>query len=154
MTDNNENNAELPSIMIRNQYTKDLSLEIPFAPEIFEELTKGPDTDIKVNVEANHVKENLFSVELQVNIDAQINGKKLFVLELVYGGVVALNVPKEHVEPVLLVEIPRLLFPYVRSIVTSTLVEGGLPPLMLNPIDFVTMYNARAPQEPISETKN
>ncbi|MDD4556014.1 MAG: protein-export chaperone SecB [Alphaproteobacteria bacterium] len=151
MTEKKESQAELPSIMVRNQYIKDLSLEIPYAPEIFEEVNQGPETDIKINVEANHIKENLFNVELQMSIDADIKKKKLFVLELTYAGVVAINVPQEHLEPVLLIEIPRLLFPYVRSVVTNTLVSGGLPPLMLNPIDFVAMYNAR---EQAPEAKN
>ncbi|MFV0625934.1 MAG: protein-export chaperone SecB [Alphaproteobacteria bacterium] len=155
MTDKEKTNAELPSILIRNQYIKDLSLEIPFAPEIFDEVSTNPETDIRINVEANHVKENLFEVALQVNIEANIKEKKLFVLELSYASVVAVNVPQEHLEPVLLIEIPRLLFPYVRSIVTNTLVDGGLPPLMLTPIDFVAMFNARAEkQEPASDVKN
>ena len=76
-------------------------------------------------------------------MDGDVNEKKLFILELVYAAVVSLNVPQEHVEPVLLVEIPRMIFPFARSIITNNLVEGGLPPFMLNPIDFVAMYQAR-----------
>ena len=72
-----------------------------------------------------------------------ITGQPLFLLELDYACVASLNIPKEHIEPVLLIEIPRLLFPYARNIVTNTLVNGGLPPFMLNPIDFVAMYQKR-----------
>ena len=82
-----------------------------------------------------------------MEMDGDVNGKKLFILELKYAAVVGLNVPEEHVEPVLLVEIPRMIFPFARSIVTNTLVEGGLPPFMLNPIDFVAMYQNRKQAE-------
>ncbi len=138
----NENNPQ-PAIMINTQYIKDLSLEIPFAPEIFRELTEAPHVDIHVDVDAQHMHDNYFNVNLSVKMDGSIKGKKLFILELLYAAVVSLNVPQEHVEPVLLVEIPRLLFPFARNVVTNCLVEGGLPPFMINPIDFAGMYHQR-----------
>lgn len=145
----NTKQAEMkPSIMINNQYIKDLSLEIPFAPEIFNEINTNPEMDIKIDVDAKHLSENFFNVEIKLAMNASIKDKKLFVLELNYASVATLNVPKEHLEPVLLIEIPHLMFPFVRSIVTNTLVDGGLPPFMLNPIDFAGMYAAR------KETKN
>lgn len=76
-------------------------------------------------------------------MDGDVNHQKLFILELTYSAVVALNVPAEHLEPVLMIEIPRLIFPFARNVVTNCLVEGRPPPFMINPIDFVTMYNNR-----------
>ena len=138
---------QMPPIVINTQYIKDLSLEIPNAPEIFRELNQAPDVKINVDVNAKLLEENFFNVELTMEMDGDVNGKKLFILELKYAAVVGLNVPEEHVEPVLLVEIPRMIFPFARSIVTNTLVEGGLPPFMLNPIDFVAMYQNRKQAE-------
>ena len=140
---NNQENANVPAIVINTQYVKDLSLEIPFAPEIFREINSAPKMDINVDVKAEHLHDNFFNVSLSIKMDGVVNEKKLFILELVYAAVVSLNVPQEHVEPVLLVEIPRMIFPFARSIITNNLGEGGLPPFMLNPIDFVAMYQAR-----------
>lgn len=143
----NANQQALPPIVINAQYIKDLSLEIPNAPEIFKEMNRAPDVKINVDVSAKHLENNFFNVELSLEMDGDIGGKKLFILELKYAAVVGLNVPEEHVEPVLLVEIPRMIFPFARSIVTNCLVEGGLPPFMLNPIDFVAMYQRRKQAE-------
>ena len=105
----NENNPQ-PAIMVNTQYIKDLSLEIPHAPEIFRELTEAPKVDIHVDVDAQKLHDNFYNVSLSFKMDGDIKDKKLFILELVYSAVVALNVPEEHLEPVLLIEIPRLIF--------------------------------------------
>ena len=141
MNDNNQKNA-LPPITINAQFIKDLSLEIPYAPEIFKEMTSQPGLKLDVAIESKKIDEH-YNVILKININSDINDKKLFVLELSYGALVTLNVPEEHIEPVIAVEIPRLLFPFARNIITQCLTEGGLPPLMLNPIDFAAMYMAR-----------
>lgn len=145
--ENNSTEQQAPAIIINTQYIKDLSLEIPFAPEIFKELTSAPEVNINVDVNANNLENNIFNVMLNVSMDGNVNDKKLFILELEYACVVTLNVPQEHLEPVLLIEIPRMLFPFARSIITNTLVDGGLPPFMINPIDFVTMFNNRKPTQ-------
>ena len=141
MNNNNQKNA-LPPITINAQFIKDLSLEIPYAPEIFKEMTSQPGLKLDVAIESKKIDEH-YNVILKININSDINDKKLFVLELSYGALVTLNVPEEHIEPVIAVEIPRLLFPFARNIITQCLTEGGLPPLMLNPIDFAAMYMAR-----------
>ena len=139
----NGGQQQMPPIMINTQYIRDLSLEIPHAPEIFRNLNATPNININVDVNANHLHDNFFNVELSIAMDGDVKDQKLFILELKYAAVVSLNVPEEHVEPVLLVEIPRMLFPFARSVVTHCLVEGGLPPFMLNQIDFVAMYQNR-----------
>ena len=132
-----------PAILINTQYIKDLSLEIPHAPEIFKEIKSAPEVQINVEVGYQTLENNFYNVELKLNMDGDVNHQKLFILELTYSAVVALNVPTERLEPVLMIEIPRLIFPFARNVVTNCLVEGGLPPFMINPIDFVTMYNNR-----------
>ena len=136
----NQSSQPNPPIIINNQYIKDLSLEIPHAPEIFRQLKDNPDIKIDVNVNANHMHDNFFNVSLLFKINGIVDNQPFFILEMEYAGVVSLNVPEEHVEPILLIEIPRLFFPFARNIITNTLQNAGLPPLMLNPIDFAAMY--------------
>ena len=142
MSDNQNNNTEqnnLPPVLIHTQYIKDMSLEIPNAPEIFRELTSAPKIDIQVEVNAHHLHDNFHNVSLKYTLNGNINDKKLFILELEYAAVVSLSVPEEHIKPVLMVEIPRMLFPFIRSIVANIMIDGGLPPIMLTPIDFAAM---------------
>ena len=141
-----ENQPQMPPIVINNQYIGDLSLEIPHAPEIFRDLTQPPEIHVNVDVNATYMHDNFFNVSLNIKLDGDINEKKLFILDLEYDAIVSLDIPKEHVEPVLMVEIPRMMFPFARNIVTNCLTEGGLPPLMLNPIDFMAMYQNRQKQ--------
>ena len=138
---------ELPPIQVRAQYIKDLSFEVPNAPAIFVDLqTVQPEIGVKVNIHANPIQGNTFEVSLQLNIDAKLGEKTAFLLELVYGGVFTLNVPNDHIQPMLLIECPRLLFPFARNIVSDTTRDGGFPPMLLQPIDFVSLFRARLEQ--------
>ncbi len=139
----NENKQQLPAIVINNQYIKDFSLEIPYAPEIFKEIKKNPEVSVDVNVDVKSLEDNYFNVDLLFSINGDAESKKFFIIELTYSAVVQLNVPQEHVEPVLMIEIPRMLFPFARQIITTSLTEAGLPPFMLNPIDFALLYQAK-----------
>ena len=145
MNDNQANTQQdkLPPILIHTQYIKDMSLEIPHAPEIFRELNSAPKIDVQVQVNARHMHDQFHNVSLSYTLNGEINGKPLFVLELEYASVVSLNIPEEHIKPVLMVEIPRMLFPFVRSIVANAMIDAGLPPVMLNPIDFAAMLENR-----------
>ncbi len=140
--------APRPPVMVRHQYIRDLSLEIPHAPEIFREDRGEPKINITVDINARHLEENLFAVEQVFHIEGDVQDKKLFILEMTYGGVAELNVPQEHVEPVLMIEVPHLMFPFARQAISNVMGSGGLPPLMLNPIDFAGMYQARRAQKP------
>jgi len=142
MNDNQKKDStqQLP-IVIHTQYIKDLSLEIPHAPEIFRELTMAPSVDVQVEVNANKMHDNFNNVSLTYRLNGNLNDKKLFILELEYAAVVAVNVPEEHVKPVLMVEIPRMMFPFVRSIVANAMIDAGLPPVMLNPVDFAAILH-------------
>ena len=136
---------KLPPIVIQNQYIKDLSMEIPHAPEIFKKMQgQNPQVNVEVNVEAKKLPEDhVFNAVLNIAINGDIENEKAFILELSYAAVVSLNVPEEHLEPVLMVEIPHMLYPFARQIIAQTMSNAGLPPLLLNPIDFMAMYQAK-----------
>lgn len=138
-----EVNMEQPPIIINSQYIKDLSLEIPHAPEIFSKMSQKPELKVEMSVQSQKLANNNYNVCLNIALNGDIESEKLFILELSYAAVVTLNVPAEHLEPVLAVEIPRILFPFARNMVTQCLVEGGLPPFMLAPVDFAALYVAR-----------
>lgn len=147
MTENTAQNV--PNIQINAQYIKDLSFEAPSMPQILSEITSAPTISVNVDIQVNKTaQENMFTVELNAKAAAQTSDSKkaVFICELTYGALVTLNVPQEHLEPVLLVEVPHLLFPYARAIIANTTREAGLPPLQVNPIDFAGLYQARIQQ--------
>ena len=117
----NDNKQHQPAIVVNSQYIKDFSLEIPYAPEIFKEIKKNPDVHVDVEVNTRALEENYHNVDLSFTINGDAEDKKFFIIELTYSAVVQLNVPQEHVEPVLMVEIPRLLFPFARQVITTSL---------------------------------
>lgn len=143
-TPNAENGAEQkndPPLTVNAQYIKDLSFEAPTTPGIFGILAeKNPDISINVDVNAQPLNNNIFEVVLVMKAECKAEDKTAFILELVYGGVFTLNVPEEHQSAMLLIECPRLLFPYARNIISDVTRDGGFPPLMLGPVDFVAMY--------------
>lgn len=151
---NEANNQAQPAIMIRNQYIKDMSLEIPFAPAIFKEVNNNqPEIHVDMGMKSDVQEDGSYVVSLETKMDADVNGKKLFILELTYCSNLILNVPEEHKEPILMIELPRLMFPFVRSIVATSLANAGLPPLMLNPIDFAAMYQDKKAKEAATAEK-
>ncbi len=138
-------NQQQPAIVIQSQYIKDLSMEIPHAPVIFKKLQKAnPNVGVEVDVQAQKLEEDkVFNVILNIRINGDAEDEKAFILELSYGAVVSLNVPQEHEEPILMIEIPHMIYPYARQIVSTTMSSAGLPPIMLNPLDFMAMFNAK-----------
>jgi preprotein translocase subunit SecB len=132
-------------LVLNLQYTKDLSFEVPGAPEIFATLREQPRVDLQLDVQARPIEEggNVYEVSLQIRADAQADMKPCFIAELVYCGIFTVSVPQEHLEPVLLVECPRLLFPFARNILADVTRDGGFPPVMLAPIDFVALWQSR-----------
>ena len=131
------------SLALNSQYIKDLSLEIPHAPQIFKKLTQQPSLKVDVNVETQNIEPNSYTVDVNFTINADVEAEKLFILELTYSAFVTLVAPEEHIEPILNIEIPRLTFPFARNIIAQCLMESGLPPIMMNPIDFAALYAAR-----------
>lgn len=129
-----------PHFGLNAQYTKDLSFEHPMAPRTFS-VQAAPQISVNVGTAAERVNDNLFEVTLRILCEAKHGEEVAFVVDLHYAGLFTLaNIPPEHVEPLLLVEAPRLLFPFARRIVADATRDGGMPPLMLDPIDFVQQY--------------
>lgn len=144
---NAQEQAEPPRLMIQTQYTKDLSFENPRAPLTLDQSQQRPEIAVRVDVRAQPIQDSRYEVVIQLNIDAKVGEEAVFVLELSYGGVFQLlNIPQDSLQPLLLVECPRLLFPFARRIVADATRDGGFPPLMIDPIDFVALYRRRQEQ--------
>ncbi len=134
-----------PPIVVNAQYVKDLSFEVPGAPMIFARMQEAPpNINVNIDVRANPVDGNMFEVELAIHATCESANERAFILELLYAGLFTINVPQEHRSAVLLIECPRLLFPFARNILADVSRDGGFPPLMLGPVDFVQMYQAQA----------
>ena len=134
--------AEATPIELLAQYVKDLSFEAPHTPQIFQDLRETPpDIPVEIECESEELKENQHEVSIKLHIEATIGEKTVFILEIVYAGVIKLgDLPKKHIKPMLLIETPRLLFPFARKIVADITVQGGFPPLMLQIVDFQDIY--------------
>ena len=171
-------NPPIQPLVVNAQYVKDLSFEVPNAPEIFSTLKSQPNVNINLDVQARRLNDgqDIFEVTLQIKAEAMEaaptlnggsnggtngntsggaangagpDGKPVFIAELSFCGVFTLNgVPAESVEPILLVECPRLLFPYARNILADVTRDGGFPPVLLQPIDFVALWQSRRAQAP------
>lgn len=129
-----------PHFGLNAQYTKDLSFEHPMAPRTFS-MQAAPQISVNVGTSAERVNDSLFEVTLRILCEARHGEEIGFLVDLHYAGLFTLaNIPAEHVEPLLLVEAPRLLFPFARRIVADATRDGGMPPLMLDPIDFLQQY--------------
>jgi preprotein translocase subunit SecB len=136
--------ATQPRLMIQTQYVKDLSFENPRAPTSLGAGQARPEISVRVDVRAQPLSAERYEVVLDLNLEAKSGGETAFVLELTYGGVFGLlNIPKDSLQPILLIECPRLLFPFARRIVADVSRDGGFPPLMIDPIDFVAVYRQR-----------
>lgn len=136
--------TETPPLVVNGQYVKDLSFEVPGAPGIYAEMHgQNPEIPIHVDVGVQLLREHSYEVTLALKVEANLTGKPVFIAELAYAGVFTLNVPAEHTQPMLLVECPRLLFPFARAIIADLTRDGGFPPLMIQPIDFVQLYRQR-----------
>ncbi|GAA0641345.1 protein-export chaperone SecB [Brevundimonas lenta] len=136
-----------PGFRIVAQYVKDLSFENPKAPDSLR-IDGRPAIDLGVEMNAQGRKDGLFEVDLRLTIKATTDAMTVFNVELLYGGLFALyGVPEQDIEPLLLIECPRYLFPFAREIVARATSDGGFyPPFMLDPIDFGAIYLARQQQ--------
>mgnify|MGYP001045226258 FL=1 len=144
MTDTNAAPAQAaapPQLGVLTQYIKDLSFENPNAPASLSQQDKQPEISIQINVGATNLGGTDFEVLLAIEGKAASNDKVLFAFELAYAGVFRIeNVPQDSLHPFVMIECPRLLFPFAREIVATATRNGGFPPLMLDPVDFVSLY--------------
>ena len=142
-----------PGIHVLGQYIKDLSFENPSAPRSLRASDKAPSLDVNVNVNARPQSQTDFEIELKLDARAARGDEVLFIVEVTYAGLFQIrNVPPEHIQPLVLIECPRLLFPFARQIIADATRQGGFPPLMIDPVDFTALYRRRiaemGPQQP------
>jgi preprotein translocase subunit SecB len=136
-------------LIINAQYIKDLSFENPHSPASLRQQTAQPSVEINVDVKAQGLGPDNYEVVLTIKATAKTQDETLFIIELAYAAIVtAHNVPPEMVSPIMLVETPRLIFPFARNIVAETTRDGGFPPLMINPIDFGELLRRNATAAP------
>ncbi len=133
--------AQQIPIVVNTQYVKDLSFENPNAPQSLVPQAAQPNIEVNVNVQARGLGPNVYEVTLSITCTAKHEAITAFIAEVAYAGVFTLNgVPQESVHPVLLIECPRLLFPFARALVANATRDGGFLPLMIQPIDFLDLY--------------
>jgi preprotein translocase subunit SecB len=142
------NQAPPPPLVQNALYVKDLSFEVPGAPDIYLTMRQAPQIQLNLDVQARRVNDqNLFEVVLTIGATAKVGEATAFVAELVHGGLWTLNgIPAEATERVLLVDCPSLMFPFARAILADVTREGGFPPVLLAPIDFLALYDQRRAQ--------
>jgi preprotein translocase subunit SecB len=153
-----QSQATMVPLRFLGQYIRDLSFEVPHAPEIFNDVRRqAPEIPASFDIAARHVIGSTFEVDMSVNLRASVGEKPAFILELVYSAMVDVDfraVPEDQIHPVLLIEIPRHLFPFVRQVVGDMTVGGGFPPLMLQMIDFVDLYRRKFGDQPQTLPRN
>jgi preprotein translocase subunit SecB len=132
-----------PQIATLAQYIKDLSVENPSSPQVFQWQVQ-PSLDVQFHLNAEKVADEVHEVGLKIEVTARSDNGVHFVVDLSYAGLFGLrNIPEEALGPILLVEAPRLLFPFARQIIADAVANTGSPPLLLDPIDFTATYMAQ-----------
>ena|SRR5579872_5048372 len=133
-----------PQLNVVAQYVKDLSFENPNAPQSLTPTAQQPQISIQINVNGRPMQGNDVEVTLKLEGKAETDGKLLFRFDLEFAGIFRIqNVPPESMNPVVLIECPRLLFPFAREVIATAVRNGGFPPLLLDPVDFVSLYRQR-----------
>jgi len=140
--------VNVPTITVLGQYVKDFSYENPHVLKNTAEKKGTPDMNVNIQVQAQQAGEQLFEVELIVHVEGKIQGDPAFMVELTYAGI--FNIPHaepEEIKKTVLIECPRLLFPFARNLIAAVTQEGGvMPPFLLNPIDFEALYKSQQEQ--------
>ena len=138
---------EQPVFGIEKLYVKDISVEVPNAPEIFLER-EAPQVEIQLNTTGRSVDEGIFEVVLTVTVTATLNEKTVFLVEVGQAGIFRImNVPGEQVEPLVAVACPNILFPYARETVSDAVTRAGFAPIVLQPVNFEAMYMQRLQEQ-------
>lgn len=150
---NGASEATAPTTLeIRQQYVKDLSFENPLSPTPVSRLKGAPDVSVDVTADARPLSEagdetgggNAYEVVLVIRVSAKAGEQQVFLAEVIYGGeFVIRNAPQDQIEPLLLIEAPRLMFPFARNVIADMVRHGGFPQMLLPPIDFVELYRQR-----------
>ena len=138
---------EAPSFAIEKLYVKDLSLEVPSAPEIYLER-ESPEVNIQLQTAMKGLGDGAFEVTLTVTVTAKLVEKTVFLVEVGQAGIFRVkNVPEDNLEPLLSIACPNILFPYARELVSDSITRAGFAPVLLQPVNFEALYAARAQQQ-------
>lgn len=136
-----------PVFSIEKLYVKDLSVEVPNAPQIYLER-EAPKVEITLNTQGTGVGDGVFEVVLTVTVTAKLEDKTVFLVEVGQAGIFRIqNVPSENMEPLLSIACPNILFPYSREVVSDAVTRAGFQPVMLQPVNFEALYMARQQQQ-------
>ena len=131
-------------ILLNAQYLKDLSFESPGVPQSLVATQQPSNVSLGIDVAVQQLDAERFEVVLNFRGQAQTESATVFLIELAYAGLFTLSgIPQDQLQPILFIEAPRLLFPFARAIVADVTRDGGFPPLLVNPVDFVDMYRRR-----------
>ena len=142
---NGQDGADSPVLIINAQYLRDLSFENPRAPESLLAQNGPPEVAIEVDVKARQLNDELFEAVLSIKVEARQGNEVAFLVELDYGGVLTIrNAGQELLAALILIEAPRMLFPFARAIIAEATRDGGFPPLLINPIDFAELQRRKA----------
>ena len=150
MSEAQQNNQ--PVFSIEKVYVKDLSLEIPNAPQIFLER-EAPQVDIQLHHNSSAIEDGVYQTMLTVTVTAKVGEKTLFLVEATQAGIfVARNIPTGELDAVLGIACPNILFPYIREVISDTVVRAGFPPVILSPVNFEAIYQTqRESQQPAQQ---
>lgn len=139
--------SQQPSLQIEKLYVKDLSLEVPNAPQVFTQQVQ-PEVEVQVNTAATQFAEGYFEVTVSATVTARAAERTLFLAEAAQAGIFSLrNVPPEQLDALLGIACPQILFPYLREAISDIVVRGGFPPVLLNPVSFEALYLQRMQQQ-------
>lgn len=141
--------GDAPQIFINVQYVKDFSFENPRAPQSLIQPAAQPEVAINVDVKARNLNPENYEVVLTINVNANAQGEPVFLIELAYAAVVTVrNAPEQLMPTLILVETPRIIFPFARAIIATATRDGGFPPLLINPIDFAELLRQQQSAAP------
>ena len=141
-----ESDQQAPVFSIQRVYLKDLSLEQPNAPSIFT-VQETPAIDIKLGLGAEHVVPGIMEVTVTATITATVQGKTLYLVEAKQAAIFEIrNIPEEHIEPIVGIQCPQIIYPYLRSNVSDIIQRAGFPPIHLTEINFQSMYEQQRAQ--------
>ena len=136
-------------LIVNAQYIKDLSFENPRAPQSLTQASAQPEVEINVDVKARNLGPEVFEVVMSITVTAKAQQEPIFLVELAYGAVVTVgSAPEAMLPQLILVETPRLMFPFARAIIAEATRDGGFPPLMINPIDFAELLRRQSAATP------
>jgi preprotein translocase subunit SecB len=136
-----------PSLQIEKLYVKDISLEVPHAPEVFTQQAQ-PEVEVQISTSAKQFGEGYFEVSIGATVTARAGERTLFLVEAAQAGIFSLrNVPAEQLDALLGIACPTILFPYLREAISDLVVRAGFPPVLLSPVSFEALYMQRMQQQ-------